>query len=164
LFNNVWFSDEAHFHLDGMVNKQKMWFWASENPRVIHEMVHHAPRITAWVAISSHGLLGPIFFEETVNSERYVSMPCNTSVPHLLATDLPLQTRWFIQEVARPHTTNVVLAFLHDSSDSRVISHGFLDGFAYEQNWPLTRPDLNPCDYLLSGFLKQKISPKSRKQ
>jgi hypothetical protein len=24
LFNNVWFSDEAHFHLDGMVNKQKM--------------------------------------------------------------------------------------------------------------------------------------------
>jgi hypothetical protein len=35
-FNNIWFSDEAHFHLDG----------------VVREKVHHAPRITAWVAIS----------------------------------------------------------------------------------------------------------------
>jgi hypothetical protein len=36
------------------------------------------------VAISSHGLLGLIFFEETVNSERYLSMLHSTFVPHLL--------------------------------------------------------------------------------
>jgi hypothetical protein len=50
-FNNVCFSDEAYFHLDGVVNKQIVRFWASENPRVIHEKVPHAPRITVWVAI-----------------------------------------------------------------------------------------------------------------
>jgi hypothetical protein len=55
---------------------------------VIHEKVHHAPRV--WVATSSQGLLGPIFFEETVNSKHYLSMLHNTSVPHLLATGLPL--------------------------------------------------------------------------
>jgi hypothetical protein len=69
-FNNVWFSDKAHFHLDGVVNKQTVQFWVPENPCVIHEKVHHAPRITVLVAISNHGLLGPIFFEETVNSEQ----------------------------------------------------------------------------------------------
>jgi hypothetical protein len=63
LFNNVRFSDEAHFHLDGAVNKQNVRVWVSENPRVIHEKVHHALRITVWVAISSHRLLGPIFFK-----------------------------------------------------------------------------------------------------
>jgi hypothetical protein len=68
-FNNTWYSDETHFHMDGVVNKQNMQFWASENPRVIHEKVHHAPRITVWVAISSHGLLGPIFFHQRVNSK-----------------------------------------------------------------------------------------------
>jgi hypothetical protein len=94
-FNNVWFSDEAH--LDGVVNKQNVRFWASEHPRVIHEKVHHASRITVWVAISSHGLLGPIFFEETVNTERYLSMLRNTFVPQLLATGLPLQIQWFIR-------------------------------------------------------------------
>jgi hypothetical protein len=69
-FYNVWFRNEAHFHLDGVVNKQNVRFWVSEDPYVIHE-VHHAPKITVRVAISSHGMLGPICFEETVNSERY---------------------------------------------------------------------------------------------
>jgi hypothetical protein len=38
-FNNVWFSDEAHFQLYSMVHKQNVQFWASENPRVIHEVM-----------------------------------------------------------------------------------------------------------------------------
>jgi hypothetical protein len=70
-----------------------MLFLVSENPFVIHDKMHHAPRITAWVAISSHGLLGPIFFEETVNSEQYLSMLCSTFVPHFLATGLPVQSQ-----------------------------------------------------------------------
>jgi hypothetical protein len=64
-FSNVWFSDEAHFHMDGVVNKQNVRFWVTETPHVIHEKVHHAPRITVWVSISSHELMGPISFEET---------------------------------------------------------------------------------------------------
>jgi hypothetical protein len=84
---------------------------------VIHEKVHHALRITVWVVISSHGLLGSIFFEETVNSEYYLSMLHNSFMLHLLATDLPLQTQWFVQDGARPHTANVVLHFLHDTFD-----------------------------------------------
>jgi hypothetical protein len=67
----------------------------------------HRELIAVRVAISSHGLLGSIYFEETVNSERYLSMLRNTSVPHHLATGLPLQTHWFMQDGARPHTVNV---------------------------------------------------------
>jgi hypothetical protein len=94
--------------------KQNVRFLASENPWVIHEKVHHAPRITVWVASSSHGLLGPIFFEETVNSERFLSI-CTILLSHLRATGLPLQTLWFMQDGARLHTANVVLNFLHDT-------------------------------------------------
>jgi hypothetical protein len=109
--------------LDGVVNKQNVQFWASENPRVIHERVHHSPRISMWVAISSHGLLGSIFFEETVNSEHYLSMLRNTFVPYLLATGLPLQTQWFMKAGARLNTANVVLDFLHDIFNLHVISN-----------------------------------------
>jgi hypothetical protein len=87
-------------------------------------------------------------------------MLCNTFVPHLLATCLPLETQWFMQDGARLHTANVVLDFLHDTSYSFVISNRFLDIFACGLDWPPNSPDLNPCDYFLWGFLKEKIFPK----
>jgi hypothetical protein len=62
-------------------HQQNVRFWASENPRVIHEKVHRAPRIAVRVAIPSHGLLGPIFFEETVYSDSYLTMFRNTLCP-----------------------------------------------------------------------------------
>jgi hypothetical protein len=132
-------------------------FGASENSHVVNENVHHAPRITVWVAVSSHGLLMPIFFEETVNSGCYLSKSCNTFEPHLLATGLPLQTQWFMQHGPRPHTANVVLDFPHDTFDSHVISNRIPDCFACGQNWLPNSPDLNPCDYFLWGLLKKRF-------
>ena len=160
LLNNVWFSDEAHFHLDGVVNKQNVRFWAFENPHVLHEKVHHAPRITVWAAISSHGIIGPFFFEQTVNSERYLNMLRNNFVPQLLAKGFQLENEWFMQDGARPHTANVVLDFLHETFNANVISNRFPNRFACGQNWAPNSSDLNPCDYFLWGFLKEKIFPK----
>jgi hypothetical protein len=153
-------SDEAHYHLDGVVNKQNVPFWAPENPRGIHEKVHHALRITVWAAILSHGLQGPIFFEEPMNRECYLSMLCSTFVPHL-STGLPLQTRWFMQDGARLHTVNVVMDFLHDTFNLYVISNRFPDHFRCGQNLLPNSPDLNPYDYFLWGFLKEKIFPQN---
>jgi hypothetical protein len=62
-----------------------------------------------------------------------------------------------MRDGARPHTANVVLDFLHDMFDSRVISNQFPDRFACGQNWPPNSPDLNPCDNFLWGFLKEKV-------
>jgi hypothetical protein len=97
-FYNIWFSDEAHFHLDGLVNEQNVRFWVSENPHMIHEKVHHTPRITVWVTISIHGLLGPIFFEETMSSEPYLSvfatLLCLTFLPQVCCYKLSGSCRW----------------------------------------------------------------------
>jgi hypothetical protein len=131
---------------------------------VVCEKVHHAPRITVQVTNSSHGLLGPILFEETVNSEHYLSILCNTSVPHLLAAGLPIQTQWFTQDGARLHTAYVILDFLYDTFDSCVISNRFPDRFACGQNWPPNSPDFNPHHYYLWEFLKENdFSEKSSK-
>ncbi|EFN79402.1 hypothetical protein EAI_09473, partial [Harpegnathos saltator] len=40
------FSDEADFHLDGLVNRQNCRIWGSENPRVIVEKQMHPQRVT----------------------------------------------------------------------------------------------------------------------
>ncbi|PSN56450.1 hypothetical protein C0J52_08367, partial [Blattella germanica] len=43
-------------------------------------------------------------------------------IPQLLATALPINTQWFKQDGARPHTANNVLDFLHEIFGTRVIS------------------------------------------
>jgi len=73
------FSDEAHFHISGCVNKQNMPYWSGANPREIHQRPLHSDRVTVWCAISRIGITVPYFFDEddhavTVNSERYVAM------------------------------------------------------------------------------------------
>jgi hypothetical protein len=98
-----------------------------------------------------------------VNSERYLSMLLNTFVLHLLATRLPLQTQYFMQDGARLHTTNVVLDFLHEIFDSRVVSNRFPDLFACGHIWPVNSPDLNPCDNLFGDSLRKRFFLKSRK-
>ena len=52
ILENIWFTDEAHFHLCGHINSQNYRFWGSENPHVVKEKPLHVEKCTAWCAIS----------------------------------------------------------------------------------------------------------------
>ena len=58
--DNIWFSDEAHFYLDGHVSPQNCRFWAAESPDLVKEKPLHSPKVTVWCAISSSGIIGPL--------------------------------------------------------------------------------------------------------
>lgn len=60
--HNVWFSDEAHFHLCGQVNRQNLRFWGLTPPDEVLQTPLHSPKVTAWCAFSSQGIIGPFFF------------------------------------------------------------------------------------------------------
>jgi hypothetical protein len=64
-----------------------------------------------------------------------------------------------MQDGARPYTADVVLDFLRDTFNSHVISNQFPDHFTCGENCPLNSRDLNPCDYFIWAFLKEKIFP-----
>ena len=75
--NHIWFSDEAHFHLNSAINNHNNIFWRSDLPEEITERQLKGPKVTAFVAFNArHGLLGPYWFEEdgktvTINAARY---------------------------------------------------------------------------------------------
>ena len=46
-------SDEAHFHLNGTVNKQNFRYWASENPRELHQRPLHSPKVIVWCGMGN---------------------------------------------------------------------------------------------------------------
>ncbi|CAH1114353.1 unnamed protein product, partial [Psylliodes chrysocephalus] len=51
--DNIIMSDEAHFHLNGFVNKQNIRIWATENPRVVYQRELHPLKCTVWCGVSS---------------------------------------------------------------------------------------------------------------
>ncbi|GFW81388.1 putative DD41D transposase [Trichonephila clavipes] len=52
----ILFSDEAHFWLNGYVNKQNCRFWRDANPQVYVETPLHPEKLTAWCALWAGGI------------------------------------------------------------------------------------------------------------
>lgn len=156
-FDDMFFSDEAHFHLDGYVNRQNMRYWAETNPREKHQEHLHSPKVTVWAAISATGIIGPYFFEDnhgralTVNSERYTAMIRNFFGPALQEWDGYGPTTWFQQDGATSHTSRVALEALRELFLNRLISR------RGDINWPPRSPDLTPPDFFLWGYLKHRV-------
>lgn len=149
------FSDEAHFWLNGFVNKQNMRYWSGENPHVLHESPLHPQKITVWCGLHAGGVIGPYFFVDdndrhvTVNGQRYRAMITDYFWPEL--EDMDLDDMWFQQDGATSHTAHATIDLLKSKYGERVISrHGPVD-------WPPRSCDLTPLDYFLWGYVKSLV-------
>lgn len=149
------FSDEAHFHIGGYVNKQNCRIWGSENPCVVVQKPMHPARVTVWCGFWSGGVIGPFFFENeagravTVNGDRYRDMVTDFLWPEL--ENIDLGELWFQQDGATCHTAARSINLLRTRFNNRVISR-FGD-----VNWPARSCDLTPLDFFLWGALKDKV-------
>ncbi|GFU73781.1 hypothetical protein TNCV_554101 [Trichonephila clavipes] len=53
----ILFSDEAHFWLNGYVNKPNCRIWSEANPQVYVETPLHPEKLTVWCALWAGGIL-----------------------------------------------------------------------------------------------------------
>ncbi|GFT86044.1 putative DD41D transposase [Trichonephila clavipes] len=53
----ILFSEEAHFWLNGYVNKQNCCIWSEANPQVYVETPLHPEKLTVWCALWAAGIL-----------------------------------------------------------------------------------------------------------
>ncbi|GFV86506.1 uncharacterized protein TNCV_2156982 [Trichonephila clavipes] len=56
-------SNEAHFWLNGYINKQNCRIWSEANPQVYVETLLHPEKLTVWCALWAGGIIGPYFFK-----------------------------------------------------------------------------------------------------
>ncbi|GFW71356.1 uncharacterized protein TNCV_537741 [Trichonephila clavipes] len=151
----ILFSDEAHFWLNGYVNKQNCRIWSEANPQVYVETPLHPEKLTVWCALWAGGIIGSYFFKNneghnvTVNGDRYRAMITNFFIPELNNHDL--QELWFQQDGATCHTARATIDLLKDMFGDRLISR-----FG-PMNWPPRSCDLTPLDYFLWGYVKSSV-------
>ncbi|GFY11286.1 uncharacterized protein TNCV_4472691 [Trichonephila clavipes] len=100
----ILFSDEAHFWLNGYINKQNCRIWSEANPQEYVETPLHPEKLTVWCALWAGGIILPYFFKNdeghnvTVNGDRYRAMITNFFIPELNNHDV--QELWFQQDGA----------------------------------------------------------------
>ncbi|GFW41454.1 cytochrome P450 18a1 [Trichonephila clavipes] len=151
----ILFSDEAHFWLNGYVNKQNCRIWSEANPQVYVETPLHPEKLTVWCALWAGGIIGPYFFKNdeghnvTVNGDRYRAMITNFFIPELNNHDD--QELWFQQDGAACHTARATIYLLKDTFGDRLISR-----FG-PVNWPPRTCDLTALDYFLWGYVKSLV-------
>ncbi|GFU99193.1 putative DD41D transposase [Trichonephila clavipes] len=152
----ILFSDEAHFWLNGYVNKQNCRIWSEANPQVYVETPLYPEKLTVWCALWAGGIIGPYFFKNdeghnvTVNGDRYRAMITNFFfIPELNNHDV--QELWFQQDGATCHTARATIDLLKDTFGDRLISR-------FEPvNCPTRSCDLTPLDYFLWGYVKSLV-------
>ncbi|GFY32377.1 uncharacterized protein TNCV_3558851 [Trichonephila clavipes] len=143
----ILFSDEAHFWLNGYVNKQNSRIWSEANPQVYVETPLHPEKLTVWCALWAGGILQG--HNVTVNGDRYRAMITNCFIPELSNHDV--QELWFQQDGATCHTARAAIDLLKDTFGDRLISrYGPV-------NWSTRSCDLTPLDYFLCGYVKSLV-------
>ena len=155
--DDVWFSDEAHFTLNGQVNSKNYVFWGLVTPDEVATRPLHSEKCTAWCAMSRHGIIGPYWFQDndgraiTINTEHYGEVLKKFYKALGRRRGLVRDEQWFQQDGATPHTSNITLQWLRDHFGDQIISR------RCAVEWAPHSPDLNPPDFYLWGYLKDNV-------
>jgi len=154
VLDQMFFTDEAWFHLSGYVNSQNYRTWRTENPHNYTETPLHSQKIGVWCAISRRRIIGRLFFETSINAEAYQELIQQFIA--LLQVDEP--NCWFQQDSATARTAASTMVILHECFGENLISKGL---------WPPRSPDLTSPDFFLWSYLKDTVyrrNPRDLKQ
>ncbi|XP_046422204.1 uncharacterized protein LOC124180565 isoform X1 [Neodiprion fabricii] len=141
------YCDEAHFWINGYVNKQKYRFWGTQNPNISLAKSFHPRKVTAWAAISVKGIYLQ-FLESTVTAESCKQLLETKFFPYAKKRGL-VKNFYFMQDGATLYWTHEVFEAIHRVYGNRVISLGYPKFAQGRLEWPPYSPDLDPCDFFL---------------
>lgn len=142
----VLWSDEATFKLNGTINRHNCVYWAQDNPMVTIGATAHSPGVCVWCGIWSKGIVGPFFFDGTVNAQCYLAM-----LQQMLGPILHQQLLHYQHDGAPAHYATSVRKWLDENLPDRWI------GRRGPLEWPARSPDLTPPDFFLWGILKDRV-------
>lgn len=152
LENIIW-TDESTFTNCGIFNRNNERIWSINNPREFREIRPQVRfSINVWAGIYNDRILGPYFFNGTLNGNMYYQFLISVFEDYL--DDLPLANYnriWFQHDGAPAHNARQISDYLTERFGNRWI------GNSGPVRWPPRSPDLNVLDTFLWGTLKNRV-------
>lgn len=152
--NNILWSDESRFSNNGQFNRNCHYRWSLENDNV-HTIGNFQERfgINVWMGVLDNKIIGPYFFEQSLNGARYHDFLQHTLQE--LLDDLPLTDRmkfkYYQHDGAPAHTSLICVQYLNTSYRTNWI------GCNGPIRWPPRSPDLTPLDFFIWGYIKNIV-------
>ena len=140
LCQDMLFSNEANFYVNGKVNKQNCQYYSQSNPHWMEACREHSStKIMVWCGLWKKHILGPFFFLSNLTGEAYLQMLQDDLLPQInsLCDGYPT---WFMQDGAPPHYAKVVCEWLDLNFDNWIGHRGTVE-------WAPRSPNLNPLDF-----------------
>lgn len=150
----IW-TDESNFSNLGFFNRKNEHIWSIENPKQ-NVQVRNQNRFgfNVWIGLLDDRLLGPLIYEGTLNSHRYLQFLRGPINEYLDLDNVPLiklRDLWWQQDGAPPHNAVLVRNYLDEIFPNKWI------GNRSAIEWPARSPDLSPLDYFLWGTIKNTV-------
>ena len=148
----IWFSDESLFPLTGYVNRQNKRLRArnraSLGNRRIVERAKFPKALMVWAAVSKMGKLDLLILPvgTRIPGELYRNMIREHIVPEL--ERVCGNQRYIFQQDGAP---------AHRAGETQILCRVLMSDFIPEEFWPPNSPELNPLDYCIWDFLKDRV-------
>uniref|UniRef100_A0A914DEE7 Tc1-like transposase DDE domain-containing protein n=1 Tax=Acrobeloides nanus TaxID=290746 RepID=A0A914DEE7_9BILA len=150
----IWFIGEAIFHTTGRVECHNLIYYQETGSDFIETINPESPGqcITVWAAINAKGIIGPYIAAGNADSETY----------RIFLKKFTYELRQFQRlraEIYDPffiHNNSPI----HEGTDKMLdqeFSKGWVGPGSKYANWPKLSPDLNPINFFLWGFIKNKV-------
>lgn len=151
--SRILWTDEATFTNAGGVNLHNMHYWSEQNPHWMRQVdFQNRWSLNVWCGILEEKIIGPHFFDQTLNGARFLDFLATFLPPLLEEVSLQTRTNMWIQLDGCPaHYYRNVRQYLEEQFAHRVIGRGSLFP------WPARSPDLTCLDFYLWGRLKDLV-------
>lgn len=119
MVKNICFTDESSFTLKKVPNRQNSRIWSRLNPhRVVRTHTQYPQRINVWAGILGYKIIGPIFYQYTLNGERFLDLLQN-EISKLIREEAEGREVW-----VPAHMFREVKSFLRNAFPGKVIAKG----------------------------------------
>lgn len=155
--DHIWFTGHATFYLHGYGCRDVYRFWGSTRPEIATVTPLDDLSISVWTAICGKTILGPYFVATKFTPDDYHDFLAHQILHDIRSRDMDTMEYCWMQDVPDDLKTEKIFYLICARFGDQMLADRSNQICNYGIDWPSYSPDLNPIDFFLWGYVKDKL-------